>query len=133
MAAFADLRQLAGALRLAPGDYGEVTRLIKKTLTKDANVAVISAAVESAAALSKALRRDYRSDARQLTGAVLDKFKDKNGAVIRALHSALNTFGAFSYTLSGALRAVLLSLRVTCSVLRLNIILTRAASAHRRV
>lgn len=102
LAAFTDLRELAAAPRLAPGNYGEITSTIKRVLMKDANVAVVTEAACAAAALSVGLRREYRSDARILTAPLLEKFKEKNTGVIRAVHSALSAFSAHSYALTGA-------------------------------
>jgi hypothetical protein len=101
-AAFTDLKDMAGAPRLASGDYGDVSRAIKKVVMKDANVAVVAEAAAAAAALAKGLRREYRSDARMLTAPLLDKFKDKNSTVGRAVHAALAAFAAHSYSLAGA-------------------------------
>ena len=91
-AAFSDLKALASAVRLAPGDYGEATRLIRRVLLQDANVAVVGEAADAAAALARGLRRGYRGDARVLLPAVLDKLKDKTTNVIRALRGALDAF-----------------------------------------
>ena len=91
-AAFADLKSLASVVRLAPGDYGECTRLIRRVLLNDANVAVVGEAADAAAALARGLRRGYRSDARVLLPAMLDKLKDKTTNVIRALRGALDAF-----------------------------------------
>ena len=91
-AAFSDLKALASAVRLAPGDYGECTRLIRRVLLNDANVAVVGEAADAAAALARGLRRGYRGDARVLLPAMLDKLKDKTTNVIRALRGALDAF-----------------------------------------
>ena len=72
---------------------------------KDANVAVVTEAAAAAAALATGLRREYRSDARLLTAPLLDKFKEKNTGVIRAVHTALSAFSAHSYALSGTRHA----------------------------
>jgi hypothetical protein len=101
LAAFTDLRELASSPRLASGDYGEITRTIKRVLMKDANVAVVTEAAAASAALATGLRREYRTDARLLTAPLLDKFKEKNTGVIRAVHTALSAFSAHSYALSG--------------------------------
>jgi cytoskeleton-associated protein 5 len=100
--AYATLTQLAGAPRLQPGDYGEVARLIKKTVASDSNAAVISAAVDAAEALARGLRRDFRSEARMLTPHLLDKLKDKALNIIRAIGGALTAFHAHVFTLAGA-------------------------------
>ncbi len=103
--AFTSLQSLASAPRLAPGDYGEVARLIKKTVAMDSNVAVIGAAIDATAALAKGLRRDFRGEARMLTPHLLDKFKDKTTNVIRAIHAALTAFHDHCYALLGAMRS----------------------------
>lgn len=67
-------------------------RIIKKTLLKDSNVAVITEAVMAAAALAKGLRREFRHEAKTLTPALLDKFKDKTTNLVRQISTTLTAF-----------------------------------------
>ena len=103
LAAFNDVASLASAPRLAAGDYGEITRAVRSTVLNDANSAVVAAAIDAAAALAVALRRDYRADARSLTGPLLDKLKDKALNVLRSLHAALPLFARHCYALTDVL------------------------------
>lgn len=104
LAAFNDVVSLASAPRLAPGDYGEITRAVRSAVLNDANSAVVSAAVGAAAALAIALRRDYRADARSLTGPLLDKMKDKTTNLVRCIHNTLAAFNTHCYLVAGALK-----------------------------
>ena len=79
-------------------------RIIKKTVAKDANTAVIVEAATAAAALARGLRRDFRSEARTLTAALLDKLKDKTTHLVKALLDALTAFSAHCYALNEARR-----------------------------
>lgn len=88
------LARRASTPRIAPGDFGEVARIIRKTLLKDSNVAVITEAVMAAANLAKGLRKDFRGDAKMLVPALLDKLKDKTTNLVRQITvtlSALNS------------------------------------------
>lgn len=66
---------------------------------KDSNVAVITEAVMAAAELAKGLRRDFRSEAKTLTPALLDKYKDKTTNLVRQITAALTAFHAHSLSL----------------------------------
>ena len=104
--AFTTLQTLASAPRLAPGDYSEVGRSIKRCVSTDSNVAVIAAAIDAAEALAKGLRREWRPEARMLTTPLLDKLKDKTTNVIRAIHGALTSFHAHCYSLGDIMEEV---------------------------
>lgn len=90
----------ASTPRIAPGDFGEVTRIIRKTLMKDANVAVITEAVMAAANLAKGLRRDFRSEAKTLVPALLDKLKDKTTNLVRQITVTLSAFHSHCVSLA---------------------------------
>ena len=59
-------------------------------------------AILAAALLAKGLRKNFRQMAHNLTPCCLDKFKDKNAAVVRNIHLAIGNFLAYCYTLEEA-------------------------------
>ena len=82
------VQNLADTPRLAPGDFHELARTLKKLVQNDSNVVVVGDAIQASALLCKGLRTSYRDPARLMTAAVLDKFKDKqvrNCRVLRVL------------------------------------------------
>jgi cytoskeleton-associated protein 5 len=93
------VRALAAAPRLAPGDYGEVARELKKVLAKDANVTCAAAAADAAAALAGGLRREFAAAARQLCPAVLERFREKNSIMSKAADEALRAMATHCYSL----------------------------------
>lgn len=94
------VRDLARAPRLAPGDYGELAREMKKVLAKDANINCATAAADAAGALASGLRRDFAGPARQLCPAILERFKEKNSLMSRAADEALRAMAAHCYALA---------------------------------
>lgn len=71
------VQNLADTPRLAPGDFHELARTLKKLVQNDSNVVVVGDAIQAAALLCKGLRTSYHDPARLMTAVVLDKFKDK--------------------------------------------------------
>eukprot|EP00899_Mesostigma_viride_P007986 jgi/Mesvir1/17189/Mv07609-RA.2 len=89
--ALLELSKLASAPKLAPGDYGELFRSLKKLLT-DVNVVVVAEAANAAAHLARGLRKEAASGARLLLPVLLDKCKDKKASVVRPCADALRAF-----------------------------------------
>ena len=94
------LRDAARAPRLAPGDYGDVARELKKVLAKDANITCATAAAEAVGALAAGLRREFSGPARMLCPAVLERFKDKNIMMSKAGEEALRAMATHCYSLA---------------------------------
>ena len=94
------LRDAARAPRLAPGDYGDVARELKKVLAKDANITCATAAAEAVGALAAGLRREFSAQARTLCPAVLERFKDKNIMMSKAGEDALRAMATHCYSLA---------------------------------
>lgn len=63
-AALDKVKDLASTPRLAPGDYGDLVRAMKKILQKDSIVPVAAAAAEVAAVLAAGLRDAFSSHAK---------------------------------------------------------------------
>lgn len=53
------VKGLASAPRLAPGDYGDLLRELKKVIVKDSNVVCVGEAIGCVGALAKSLRTDF--------------------------------------------------------------------------
>ena len=73
--------------------------LVVQIVAKDSNVQVVAEAINCFAALAKGLRREYASTARGLTSVLLDKYKEKNAAVGRAVPEALEAMHRYCWTL----------------------------------
>jgi len=63
-----------------------------QAISKDANVAVVGAAIGCTAKLAAGMRRDYAGQSRTLAPLLLEKLKDKAAAVSKAALEALDTF-----------------------------------------
>jgi cytoskeleton-associated protein 5 len=99
--ALTKLRQLASYPRLDPSAdcLPDLSRELRKAVTKDANAAVVAEAARCCAALASGLRASYSGTARALCPLLLDKLKDKSAAVSGAAGEALAAFhlrGCFS-------------------------------------
>ena len=68
---------LEGTPKLKSADFTDITKAIKKTISSDANVLVVSRAVKLAGLLAKGLRKSFSTQAKSLLPAVLDKLKEK--------------------------------------------------------
>jgi hypothetical protein len=65
-AALTALKDLAAYPRLAPGDFADVNRELKKIINKDSNIQVVAEAINCTANLAKGLRKEYSGPARTL-------------------------------------------------------------------
>ena len=92
LGALTQLKQLASNPKLASSEYGDVTRALKKIITKDSNIACVGEACACAGALAEGLRKEFRSDAKLLLPGMLDKLKDKNTSVVTKNRDALCVF-----------------------------------------
>eukprot|EP00011_Vannellida_sp_DIVA3-517-6-12_P006665 CAMPEP_0114608830 /NCGR_PEP_ID=MMETSP0168-20121206/2779_1 /TAXON_ID=95228 ORGANISM="Vannella sp., Strain DIVA3 517/6/12" /NCGR_SAMPLE_ID=MMETSP0168 /ASSEMBLY_ACC=CAM_ASM_000044 /LENGTH=2000 /DNA_ID=CAMNT_0001819737 /DNA_START=45 /DNA_END=6048 /DNA_ORIENTATION=- len=86
--------------RLSTGDYGQLTKALKKVVQADANVMVVAKAVEAAGLLATGLRADFTASAKSMTDAMFQKLKEKKGFVLTAIHTALDAFFAYCYSLA---------------------------------
>lgn len=86
--AVAELTKLASTKRIAPGDFSEVCRTLKKIIT-DVNIAVAVEAVQALGNLSRGLRTHFSSNSRVLLPILLDKLKEKKPTLVEALTQTL--------------------------------------------
>ena len=71
--------------KLQPGDYHEVTKVLRKFITKDTNVMLVALAAQCMAGLAKGLRSHFRQLANNSLSNLLEKFKEKKLNVVTAL------------------------------------------------
>lgn len=64
-------------------------RELKKIITKDSHVAVVAEAIACTGNLAQGLRKEYSGPARTLASVLLEKYKDKNTGVVKAVTEAL--------------------------------------------
>jgi len=86
--AVSELGKLASAKRIAPGDFSEVSRTLKKLIT-DVNIAVAAEAVQAIGNLARGLRKDFSGGSRLLLPALLEKLKEKKPVMADALTQSL--------------------------------------------
>ena len=93
------LKDAAKVPRLAPGDFHDVCRELRKVLAKDANINCAVSAADVVNALAQGLRKDFSSHARQLCSSVLERFKEKNTIMSKAADEALRAMSKYCYNL----------------------------------
>uniref|UniRef100_A0A182QHS5 TOG domain-containing protein n=1 Tax=Anopheles farauti TaxID=69004 RepID=A0A182QHS5_9DIPT len=76
--------------KLQPGDYGDVVRALKKTITKDTNVVLVALGGKCLAMLAKGLGKKFNTYAGACVPAILEKFKEKKSNVVTALRDAID-------------------------------------------
>ncbi|XP_073061679.1 LOW QUALITY PROTEIN: protein MOR1-like [Primulina eburnea] len=86
--AVAELTKLASTKRIAPGDFSEVCRTLKKIIT-DVNIAVAVEAIQALGNLSRGLRANFSSNSRVLLPILLEKLKEKKPTLLEALTQTL--------------------------------------------
>lgn len=86
--AVAELTKLASAKRIAPGDFTEICRTLKKLIT-DVNIAVAVEAIQAIGNLARGLRTHFSASSRFLLPVLLEKLKEKKPALTEALTQTL--------------------------------------------
>lgn len=71
--------------KLENGDYGDVVRVLKKIISKDSNVVVVTLAGKCLAGLATGLKKRFQPYATACLPAVLEKFREKKQTVVLAL------------------------------------------------
>ncbi|KAF9590615.1 hypothetical protein IFM89_035933 [Coptis chinensis] len=87
-AAVSELKDLASTKRIAPGDFTEVCRTLKKLIT-DVNIAVSVEAILSIGNLARGLRSHFSGGSRFILPVLLEKLKEKKPALMEALTQTL--------------------------------------------
>lgn len=86
--AVAELTKLASTKRIAPGDFTEVCRTLKKLIT-DVNIAVAVEAIQAIGNLARGLRTHFSGSSRFLLPVLLEKLKEKKPTVAESLTQTL--------------------------------------------
>ncbi|XP_073101212.1 protein MOR1-like [Elaeis guineensis] len=86
--AVAELTKLASTKRIAPGDFTEICRTLKKLVT-DVNLAVSIEAIQAIGNLARGLRNHFAASSRFLLPLLLEKLKEKKPALMEALTHTL--------------------------------------------
>ncbi|XP_038725142.1 protein MOR1-like isoform X2 [Tripterygium wilfordii] len=86
--AVAELTKLASTKRIAPGDFTEVFRTLKKLIT-DVNIAVAVEAVQAIGNLASGLRTNFSGSSRFLLPVLLEKLKEKKPTLSESLAQTL--------------------------------------------
>ncbi|XXG85325.1 hypothetical protein AAC387_Pa11g0421 [Persea americana] len=91
--AVAELTKLASTKRIAPGDFTEICRTLKKLIT-DVNIAVSIEAIQAIGNLARGLRNHFSGSSRFLLPTLLEKLKEKKPTLTEALTQTLQTMHA---------------------------------------
>ncbi|KAL4281731.1 hypothetical protein GQ457_03G043050 [Hibiscus cannabinus] len=86
--AVAELSKLASTKKIAPGDFAEVCRTLKKLVT-DVNIAVAVEAIQAIGNLARGLRTHFSASSRFLLPVLLEKLKEKKPASTESLTQTL--------------------------------------------
>ncbi|XWS11460.1 hypothetical protein CRYUN_Cryun37aG0000100 [Craigia yunnanensis] len=86
--AVAELTKLASTKKIAPGDFTEVCRTLKKLVT-DVNMAVAVEAIQAIGNLARGLRNHFSGSSRFLLPIILEKLKEKKPALTESLTQTL--------------------------------------------
>ncbi|XP_055925543.1 cytoskeleton-associated protein 5-like isoform X1 [Argiope bruennichi] len=84
------LLQLTTNVKLEPGDYGDLVRVLKKFITKDSNVVVVGLAVKCLSNLIQGLRKKFQPYASAMIPAIFEKFKEKKQNVVVPLRETID-------------------------------------------
>uniref|UniRef100_A0A7N0ZV85 Protein MOR1 n=1 Tax=Kalanchoe fedtschenkoi TaxID=63787 RepID=A0A7N0ZV85_KALFE len=86
--AVAELTKLSSTKKIAPGDFTEVCRTLKKLIT-DVNIAVAVEAIQALGNLARGLRVHFSGSSRFLLPVLLEKLKEKKPTLTEALSQTL--------------------------------------------
>ena len=78
--------------KLEPGDYLEVVQVLRKIVSKDTNVMVVTLAAQCLTGLAKGLRSEFKQNAKNSLSALLEKFKEKKVNVVTAIKDCVDSF-----------------------------------------
>lgn len=95
--------------KLLPGEYGDIVKVLKKLVGKDANVVVVGLAAKCLADLAGRLRKSFHPYAHSCVLVVLEKFKEKKQTVIINLREAIDAI-MYSSSLESILEDVISAL-----------------------
>ncbi|XP_033117139.1 cytoskeleton-associated protein 5-like isoform X3 [Anneissia japonica] len=85
-----NLLPLATSPKIEGGDFAELVRVLKKVVSKDTNVMIVTVAGKCLGGLAIGLRKKFTPYAVACTGAILEKFKEKKVTVVSVLRDAID-------------------------------------------
>lgn len=94
------LVNLLNTPRLKPDDYRELAKTLKTVILKDANIGVVTKAIQASGLLTKGLRQDFAAEAKSLVPALLSKFKEKKASVVAAINETLDLMTNTCFTIA---------------------------------
>lgn len=77
--------------KIAPGDFNELCKALKKVIGKDANIVVVISAAKCLGELAKKLRKNFSPYSHSCIMVIIEKFKEKKQNVIQALREAVDS------------------------------------------
>ncbi|XP_077250058.1 protein MOR1-like isoform X3 [Tasmannia lanceolata] len=86
--AVAELTKLSSTKRIAPGDFTEICRTLKKLIT-DVNIAVSVEAIQAIGNLARGLRNHFSGGSRSMLPVLLEKLKEKKPVLTESLTQTL--------------------------------------------
>ncbi|XP_019623072.1 PREDICTED: cytoskeleton-associated protein 5-like isoform X2 [Branchiostoma belcheri] len=84
------LHKLTSNPKLEAGDYGDIVRILIKTVGKDSNVMLVTVAGNCMTGLANGLRKKFSPYAVQCVKVILEKFKEKKVNVVTSLREAID-------------------------------------------
>ena len=76
--------------RIAPGDFSDLCKALKRIIGKDANIVVVLSAAKCLAELARKLRKSFTPYSHSCTIVIIEKFKEKKQNVVQALREAVD-------------------------------------------
>ncbi|XP_078670185.1 cytoskeleton-associated protein 5-like isoform X2 [Branchiostoma floridae x Branchiostoma belcheri] len=84
------LHKLTSNPKIEAGDYGDIVRILIKTVGKDSNVMLVTVAGNCMTGLANGLRKKFSPYAVQCVKVILEKFKEKKVNVVTSLREAID-------------------------------------------
>lgn len=85
--------------KLAKGDYSSLVAILRSTIQRDSNQAVVVQVIKLYGVLACGLREDFSSYARAILGTMLARLKDKKLALVSAVEKTLDDLARHCFSL----------------------------------
>ncbi|KAG1678360.1 Cytoskeleton-associated protein 5 [Nymphon striatum] len=85
------LEKLCANPKLESGDYGDLVKVLKKTISKDTNIMIVGLAGKCLAGLANGLKKKFQSYVSYCIPAILEKFKEKKPTVLHPMREAADS------------------------------------------
>lgn len=82
--------KLSETPKIEPGDFGDLMRALKKVVSKDTNVMLVTIAIKCITGLAIGLRKKFQPYATIFVDAFIEKFKEKKITVVKALQDGID-------------------------------------------